>query len=164
MNLTLYQSADELRHILDQVDVETGELPPGYESALGLVKHKGGKVGAYILQTEAEAAMVEAHAKALLDRVASQKKRNDWLRNYLMTNMLETGITEISVENGAKIKLYPNRDEAIEVFDEKQIPPEYFSPPKPPAVSKSAIKVALKQGRDVPGALIVRRHRLEVKV
>jgi len=163
MNLTLYQSAEELRQLLDQVDIETGELPPGYESALGLVKNKGGKVGAYILQTEAEAAMVEAHAKALLDRVAAQKKRNDWLRNYLMTNMLETGITEIAVEDGARIKLYLSRDPAIEVFDERQVPAEYFADPKPPAVSKTKIMAAIRADVEVPGALMVKRHRLDIR-
>lgn len=163
MNITLYQAADELREILDQVDPDTGELPEGYESALGLVKNKAAKVGAYLLQTQAEADMVEAHAKALLDRVATQRKRHEWLKGYLMTNMLDAGITEISVENGAKIKLYPHRDEAVEVFDERQVPSEYFADPKPAPISKGKIKSAIKNGVDVPGALLVKRHRLEVK-
>lgn len=163
MNITLYQAADELRHVLDQVDPETGELPEGFESALGLVKHKGGKVGAYILQAEAEAEMIEAHAKTLLDRVATQRRRNQWLRDYLLRNMLETGITEIAVENGARIRLYPERDEAVEVFDERQVPAEYLADPKPPAISKTKIKAAIKNGVEVPGAMLVKRPRLEIK-
>jgi len=162
LDITLFRAADELRQVLDNIDPDTGELPPEYESALGLVKNKGGKVGAYILQTEAEAAMIEAHAKALLDRVATQKKRNAWLRDYLMTNMLETGITEIAVEDGARIKLYLNRDPAIEVFDERQVPAEYFADPKPPTVSKTKIMAAIKADVEVPGALMVKRHRLAI--
>ena len=138
-------------------------MPEGFESARALVASKGAKVGAYILQCEAELEMVAGHAKALLDRVATQRKRHDWLRQYLMENMLAAGITEIAVENGARIKLYPHRDEAVEVFDERQIPAEYFSDPKPPPVSKTKIKAAIKAGVDVPGALMTKRHRLEVK-
>ena len=163
MDISLYRAADELRHVLDQIDPETGEIPEGYESALGLVKNKGAKVGSYILQTEAEMQMIANHARALMDRVAAQTKRNEWLRNYLMMNMLETGITEIAVENGAKIKLYPHRDEAVEIFDEQQIPAEFFAPPKPPMVSKSALKAAMKSGVEVPGALLVKSHRIEIK-
>lgn len=163
MNVTLYQAADELRQVLDQVNPETGELPEGFETALGLVKNKGGKVGAYILQTEAEMAMVESHAKKLLARVETQKRRNEWLRNYLMTNMLDAGITEIAVENGARIRLYPYRDEAVEIFDERQVPAEYLADPKPPAISKTKVKAALKNGVDVPGAMLAKRHRLEIK-
>ncbi len=163
MNITLWAAADELREVLDQVNPETGEFPPEFESALGLFKNKGSQVGAYILQTEAEMEMIEQHAKALLERVATQKKRHEWIRNYLIANMMETGITEISVEDGAKIKLYPYRDEAVEVFDERQVPAEYLSDPKPPPVSKTKVKVAIKSGVEVPGALLVCRHRLTIK-
>ena len=162
-NVTLWKAAEDLREVLDQVDPETGELPEGFENAYGLVKNKGAKVGAYILQTEAEMDMIETRAKELLARVRTQKKRNEWLRNYLLENMSATGIREIAVEDGAKIKFYPERDEAVEIFDERQVPAEYFADPKPPEISRTKIKAAIKAGVEVPGALLTKRHRLEVK-
>jgi hypothetical protein len=163
MDLTLFQSSEELRRVLDQVDPDTGELPEGYESARGLVANKASKVGAYILQSEAEAAMIEAHAKMLLDRVKTQKRRVEWLRAYLLENMLETGILEVAVESGSSIRLYPYRDPAVEIFDERQIPAEYMADPVPPKPSKAKILDAIKSGVEVPGALLVKRHRLTIK-
>jgi hypothetical protein len=162
MKITLFEAAEELRHVLDQVDAETGELPEGFESARGLVANKASKVGAYILQSEAEAAMVETHAKGLLDRVKQHRRRVEWLKQYLLQNMVETGITEIAVEHGSKIKLYPFRDPAVEVFDHRQIPAEYFVELEP-EISKAKIKAAIESGTEVPGAQIVKRHRLSIK-
>ena len=163
MNISLYSAVDELRSVLDQVNEETGELPEGYESARGLVANKSAKVAAYIAQTEAEATMVETHAKSLLDRVKAAKKRNDWLKRYLLENMARAGITEIASPEGLTIKRYPERDKSVEVWDEKQVPAEYLADPMPPPISKTKIKAALDNGIDVPGARIVARDRLTIR-
>ena len=163
MNITLYESVGELQTLLDEIDPDTGELPEGFGDARNVVVTKASAVGAYILQSEALSAMVEAKAKELLDRVAKQKRRNEWLRSYLTDNMLAAGITEIAVEHGSKIKLYPFRDASVEVFDERQVPAEYLGDPKPPPISKTKIRAAIDAGTEVPGAALVKKHRLTIK-
>lgn len=166
MKITLYRAAETYREILDQIDPETGEIPEGFleefDNAKGLVKNKGTSVAAYILQQEAEMALVSNHARELMSRVVAQTKRNEWLRQYLRDNMLATGINQIEGE-GFLIKLYRERDEAIEIFDSRQVPPEFDAEPKPPEPSKTKIKAAIKAGNEVPGAKLVKRDRLEIK-
>ena len=163
MDITLFQSIDELREVLDQVNEETGELPEGFESAIGLVKRKGAAVGAYILQTEREAEFVESYAKQLLSRARSSRKRIEWLRGYLLHGMREAGIRIIDIEGIASVKRLPERDKSVDIWDERQVPAEYLADPTPLLPSKTKIRAALEAGIDVPGARLVAKDRLQIR-
>lgn len=162
MDITLHKAAEDLRATLAQVDPETGALPEGFENALGLVKRKSAAVGAFILQAEREADFVEQHAKLLLERVKAERRRVEWLRGYLLAHMRDAGVTEISIDGIATIKRYPERDVVVDIWDEKQIPAEYFEP-QPPKLSKQSIKAVLSGGADVPGARLVAKDRLNIR-
>lgn len=61
-----------------------------------------------------------------------------------------------------QIRLHPS--ESVEVFDLPSIPGEFFyMPPVKPKVSKKMIEDAIKSGKEVPGARLVKRHSLVVK-
>lgn len=165
MNITLHAATEELRGLLEQMDESTGELPEGFESARALVERKAVAVVAYTLEADKQADMVEAYAKELLARVKTQRTRSDWLRRYLSEHMAAAGITEIKDERGIfRATLARGRDEAVEVFDEKQLPTDYMT--EVPATfkpDKTLIKKALKDGYEVPGAKLVKRDRLTIK-
>lgn len=61
------------------------------------------------------------------------------------------------------MKLYPERDESIEIEDGATFSPELCCEPKPPTPSKSKIKDAILAGEPVNGARIVRKDRLVIK-
>lgn len=162
--ITLYKAAEAVRELLDQIDAETGELPPEYEKASAIVASKAQSVAAYILDTEAQCAMVEAHAKELLKRVKTQRRKADYLREYLRTHMAASGITSIKSDDGTfSAKLEIGRDESVEVFDMGQLTTEYLRISTSYEVDKTTIKAALKLGKDVPGARIVARDRLTLR-
>jgi hypothetical protein len=165
MNITLYEAAEHLREVLDQIDPETGELPPEFEQARAIVATKSQAVAAYLIQSEKQACMVEEYAKELMDRVKAQRKRSDWLRGYLASHMAACGITEIKDERGIfKAHLQVGRDEAVEVFDQQQVPMDYMREiPAKVEPDKTLIKKAIKDGFEVPGAKLVRRDRLTIK-
>lgn len=165
MNIKLYEAADAVRDLLDQVDPETGELPEGFTQARELVASKARAVAAFILENDAQAAMVEAHAKTLMDRVKTAKKRNDWLREYLRTHMALSGVLSIKSDDGTfSAVLQPGRDESVEVFDQAQLPADYLREiPAKTEPDKLLIKKALKDNFDVPGAKLVQRDRLVLK-
>ena len=164
MNITLYTAAETVRSLLEQVDAETGELPEGYEQAREIVASKAQAVAAFILSNEAEADYVEQHAKELINRVKTARKRSDWLKQYLQSHMTACGITEIKSDDGTfKVTLSPARDESIEVFDEKQIPMDYLIEKTTVTPDKTLIKKAIKDGFEVPGARIVKKDRLTLK-
>lgn len=165
MNITLYRAAEEVRELLDQIDPETGELPEGFTQARELVASKAQAVAAFILQNDAQAAMVEAHAKALLDRVKAARKRSDWLRDYLRTHMAACGIREIASDDGTfKASLAIGRDESVDVYEPGLLPSDYMREiPAKYEPDKALIKKAMKDGYEVPGARIVAKDRLTIK-
>lgn len=163
-DLTLYSAAEQVRSLLEQVDDETGELPEALGDALELVAQKSQQVAAFILSNNAEADFVEAHAKALLERVKAARKRSDWLRQYLQAHMTGCGIREIKGDDGTfRATLHLDRDESVEVFDLEQVPFEYMRSKTTVTADKTAIKEALRNNIEVPGAKIVKNDRLTIK-
>ena len=165
MNITLHQATEQVRELLDQIDPETGELPEGYADARSLVVNKAVAVTAYILEADRSIESVEAYVKEMQAKVKAAKKRQEWLRKYLQDHMAQAGISEIKDERGIfKASLAVGRDEAVEVFDEAQLPDDYLREvPAKFEADKTLIKKALKDGFDVPGARLVKRDRLTIK-
>ena len=152
-DLTLYSAAEQVRSLLEQVDEETGELPAALGDALEVVAQKSQQVAAFILSNNAEADFVEAHAKGLLERVKAARKRSDWLRQYLQSHMTGCGIREIKSDDGTfRSTLHLQRDESVEVFDLEQVPFEFMRSKTTVTADKTAIKEALRNNIEVPGA------------
>jgi hypothetical protein len=165
MNITLFRAVEDLSALLDQIDPETGELPEGFEQARAIVASKAQACAAFILQNEAQAKMVEDHAKALLDRVKTARKRSEWLRQYLCSHMAGAGISEIKSEDGTfKASLAVGRDKSVDIFDAAQLPQDYMREiPAKSEPDKTLIRKAMDDGFDVPGARLVAKDRLTIK-
>lgn len=165
MNITLYKAAEELQDILNSLDPETGEIPESLDDARALVAQKAVNVVAYLKDTDSKADYLMAAAKELQDRAKKQKKRNEWLRQYLAFHMRQTGITHIKDESGMfEAKLELERDQSVDVFDTEQVPDEYMRTiPETQEPNKTLIASDLKLGIDVPGARIVKKDRLTIK-
>lgn len=165
MNITLHQATEQVRELLDQIDPETGELPEGYADARSIVVSKAVAVTAYIIESDRNIESVEAYVKEMQAKVKAAKKRQEWLRKYLQDHMARAGISEIKDERGLfKATLAVGRDEAVEVFDEAQLPDDYLREiPAKYEPNKVSIKSALQDGYDVPGARLVKRDRLTIK-
>jgi hypothetical protein len=164
-NLALYEAAATVRELLEQIDPETGELPEGFEQARAIVATKAQAVAAFVLENEAQAGMVEQHAKALLDRVRTARKRSEWLREYLRSHMAACGVLSIKADDGTfSAVLSPNRDESVEIFDQAQLPADYLREiPARHEPDKALIKKAIKDGFEVPGAKLIAKDRLTLK-
>ena len=165
MKITLYDAAATVRDLLDQVDPETGELPEGFEQARAIVATKAQAVAAFILENEAQAKMVEEHAKALLDRVKTARKRADWLKEYLRSHMAACGVLSIKSDDGTfSAVLSPGRDKSVEIFDSAQLPQDYMREiPAKYEPDNTLIRKALDDGFTVPGAKLVAKDRLTLK-
>jgi len=163
--MNLYQLTTEFRSMLDSAfDPETGEALPAFEELRGQLAQKATNVAAYILTCEADA----AQAKQAIDRIktlqSAYERRAEHLRQYLAENMKASGITEIKADDRSfVVKLFPDRDESVELEEGAVFPPSLCTDPKPPAPSKTKIKAAILAGEPVAGARIVRRDRLQIK-
>ncbi|QTP32780.1 hypothetical protein B7759_01358 [Burkholderia glumae] len=166
--LSLYTLSSQVEQLLNDpsaIDQETGELSAELIEALAMTKDKGVSVCAYILNQESIVKAMAEHVMRVNKRAAAVERKIERLREYLAGNMKRTGVTEIKAHDGTfSAKLHIDRDSAVEIFDEKQIPAEFMKTPKPPEPkpSKADIAKAIKAGKDVPGAKLIKRDRLEI--
>jgi hypothetical protein len=165
MSITLHQATEQVRALLDQIDPETGELPEGFESARALVATKATAVAAYILESERQAVAATEYVKELSARIKTAERRAEFLREYLEAHMLQAGITEIKDERGIfSAKLQIERDASVNIFDEDKLPADCLREiPAKQQPDKALIKKAIEDGREVPGARIVKKNRLTIR-
>jgi hypothetical protein len=76
--------------------------------------------------------------------------------------MRTAGISEIKGD-AFVVRLYPDRDESVEIDDGALFDASLCVDPKPPLPSKTKIRAAILSGQPVAGARIVRKDRLTIK-
>ena len=162
---SLYQITHDFRDMLDSAfDPETGEALPAFEELRGQLTAKASNVAAYILNCESDAAQAKEAMQRIRAIQAAYQKRADHLRQDRADNMKASGITESKADDRSfVVKLYPDRDESVEIEDGATFPPQLCADPKPPEPSKTKIKAAILAGEPVAGARIVRKDRLTIK-
>ena len=161
---TLYGITAEMNAILTLIEEGGGELTPELEQALtiteGQFAAKAEDYGKAILNLRAMAVA----AKAEKDRLAALQKfyenAQKRLADALSSAMQVFG--QEKVENGT-LRLSLRRTTATEVDDIDQVP-QFFKTTKVEVVAdKTAIKKAIQEGEDVPGAHLVENVSLQIK-
>lgn len=105
-----------------------------------------------------------SYQQEIAERIAREQKDRDRLKDYLQAAMSISGVDNIKSDDGLlSAKLYPQRDESVELDDGAEFPASLCNDPKPPAPSKSKIKAAILAGEPVAGARIVRKDRITIK-
>lgn len=168
MNMPLYTLTQEYRALavrLAEGDFDEKAIADTMEAS-GLPEQIGEKAQGceMIARTfEADIPAIDAEIKRLQELKKARQARADALRDYLLRNMIASDIQVIECPL-FRLSVAKNPP-AVEVFDEKQIPQDYFtSPPAPPpALDKKLIAQALKDGHDVPGARLRQGLRLTVR-
>lgn len=148
----LMDTQDDSQAIADTIEAE------GYPLTV-----KAQNVAYAIKNLDALAVSIKAAEADMAVRRKAIEKRAEHLREYTKTCMEIAGVTKIDCPHFAlSIKKNPG---SVEIFEPALIPAEFMRTPEPPppAPDKTAIKDALKAGRDVPGALLAQGVRLEIK-
>lgn len=168
MNMPLYALTQEFRSLA--VRLADGEFDEKTVAdtieASGLPEQIGEKAQGceMVARTfEADIPTIDAEIKRLQELKKARQARADALRDYLLRNMI-TGDIQVIDCPLFRISIAKNPP-SVEVFDEKQIPADYFtSPPAPPPVlDKKLIAQALKDNHDVPGARLRQGLRLSIR-
>jgi hypothetical protein len=166
MAITLYQIAAEHRALADklaELELDDATILDTLEGERLPLEQKARAVAIVARNLRAEAEAYNAHAKEAAQRGKALDKRAASLEAYLMAAMQSTGISEIKGEAMCiKVKANPP---SVSVYQPELIPQEFMRQPEtpPPEPDKKAIAAALKDGQDVPGAMLVQGHRLEIK-
>jgi len=161
---SLYALTTEFRRTIDEMFDEDGVMTPRFEELHDQISDKLSSVAAYILNTELEVEQATVVLKRVTALRESHKKKSERLKKYLADHMRAVGRTEFLADDGSfKVKLYLNRDSSVVIEDEATFPPEFYDEPKPAEISKSKIKQALMDGKEIEGACIVTKDRLTIK-
>lgn len=164
--MTLYALTDKYRTAeaqMTDLGMDEVTIRDTLEALQGEVQEKVTSVAMIVRNLESLAEQIKAAEKQMAERRKSIEARAEWLKGYLLQNMVAVGIQ--SVESpwfAIKVRQNPA---AVTVLDEAAIPPEFWRTPEPPppALDKKAIAETLKAGGDVPGATLTRGNRLEIK-
>jgi hypothetical protein len=148
----LMDTQDDAQTIADTIEAESYPL-----------EVKAQNVAYAIKNLDATAAAIKSAEAEMAARRKSIEKRVEHLREYTKTCMEVAGVTKIECPHFAlTIKKNPA---AVDVFEPGLIPAEFMKQPEPPPATpdKAAIKAALQDGRNVPGAMLAQGTRLEIR-
>ena len=159
----LARNKAELERLMEYGDLDPQAIIDTLEAVEGELNEKAVNVAKVARNIDAAAAAVRQAGKDMLDRAARMEKRAESIRQYLLMNMLFSGITKI--ECPQFVIAVKHNPPAVMIDDEKFIPAEYLTQPEPPAPRPDKMKIrdALKAGEDVPGCRLVQSDRVEIK-
>ena len=164
MNITLFDAAQAVREAVSTVDPDTGEIVETYTQSRELFQNKAVACVAYAKEEAATLASAKAMLKEMAAKVEAREKRLERFEAYMAECMKASGVLEVKHDLGLfSARLEIDRDESVEIDEGAEFPPELCNKPKPPSPSKTAIKMAIKNGEAIAGARIVRRDRLTLK-
>ena len=158
--MTLFEINEQIQKAIELgFDPETGEILDA--SALEQLQidrdEKVENICLYIKDLKAEAVALDNEKKALEARKTVAEKKSDSLSRYLQAML-----------DGEKFKtarcaVSYRKTQAVNIVDESLLPKEYLRFKTTSAPDKTAIKDAIKAGKDVPGAMLEERQSMTIK-
>ena len=164
--LSLYNIAQEYRALvarLTDTQDDSQAIADTLEAESYPLEIKAQNVAYAIKNLEATATAIKSAEKEMADRRKAIENRAEHLREYTKTCMEIAGVQKIECPHFAlSIRKNP---ESVNIFEAGLIPAEFMkqAEPPPPAPDKTAIKTAIKEGKEVAGAMLVQATRLEIK-
>ena len=168
--MKLYELVQEEQHLNDlflaAIDEETGEIKDSQvldelETELkNALTTKSAGIIKVIRQQESDIEMVEAEIERLKAVKERMKKGVEGFKSYIKHNMLQMEVKKIETPLGS---LSLRQTTATDVYDESALPKEFLKEKITYTPSKTDIKKALQEGKEVAGARLVVNTNLNIK-
>lgn len=162
----LYVLAQDYRAAAEKLaDLELDEqtILDTLESLSGDLEVKAVNTAMVARNMQGLAAQIKEAEQAMAARRKALEGRAERLTAYLLSNMQHAGISKI--ESPHFCLSVRSNPAAVVINEPGLIPAEFMRQPEPPPPSpdKTAIKEAIKAGKEVPGAHLAQGVRLEIK-
>ena len=168
--MKLYELVQEEQHLnelfLAAIDEKTGEIKDSQvldelETELkNALTTKSAGIIKVIRQQESDIEMVEAEIERLKAVKERMKKGVEGFKHYIKYNMAQIGIKKIETPLG---NLSLRQTTATDIYDESVLPKEFLKEKITYTPSKTDIKKALQEGKEVAGARLVVNTNLNIK-
>ena len=148
---------------LEDLELDEQTMIDTIESLSGELEVKARSVAMFVRNMEATAAAIKDAESQMSARRKAYEARAKRVRDYLLQNMIAAGIEKI--ESPMLVLSIRKNPPAVDIFDDKQVPSDYWTDPPPPpkTIDKNLVKQAIKDGFDVPGAKLTQGVRLDIK-
>lgn len=165
-NLSLYAIAAEFRAMVDHLtdcQDDAQAIADTIEAESFPLEVKAQNVAYAIRNLEASAAAIKQAEQDMAERRKRIEKRAEAIRDYLKGCMELAGVSKIECPH-FQLAIQKNPP-SVDVFEPALIPAVYMKTlePPPPTPDKTAIKQAIKNGIEVPGAKLNAGTRLAIK-
>jgi hypothetical protein len=162
----LYLLSHEYREAADKLadlDLPDDVVFDTLDGMVGDLQAKATSTACVIRNMQALAASIKEAEAAMAARRKALEARAERVTKYLLDCMQLAGVQKIECPHFAlAVRQNPP---SVAIHEPGLIPAEFMRQPEPPppAPDKKAIAEAIKAGRDVSGAHLVRGHRLEIR-
>lgn len=161
----LYDLTENYKNIAALLDDETMDMEiisTALATINGSIAEKCASISGLIKDFDADAAAIRAEEKRLADRRRAIENRRDWLKGYIQENMERMELDKI------KTPLFTftlaKNPPALIIINRELIPAKYLTIiPEHTEPNKEAIKMALKDGQDIPGTMLTIGKSLRIR-
>lgn len=170
----LFDIAENYRALFDAFDscddLTDDEIQAYFDTLEGIegeFDEKAENIACFIKELNGEMYALEEYAKVFTQRAKAKENLIKRLKQLLLSNMQACGIKKIDMPR-ALISLR-NNAESVSIADDKallewlKINGDDMLNYKEPEISRSRVKTALQDGREIPGASLVRTVSVIIK-
>ena len=164
-NVTLYDTTDEFRALLEAMEQQDEDPTPEQEEAIqatvGQHVRKVDGFARFLTHLDSQSDLAAAEIKRLQDRKRAMDRRGEQLKAYAMRVMEMNGFDRLDGET-ATLAIRQNPPSVL-IHDQNAIPAEFIEVRQETVVDKNRLKAALKAGREIPGAALVQGRKVVIK-
>lgn len=165
MSLKLYELSDAYKNLWNMVDDEETDLTlveQALQTVEGAIETKAGNIAIFIRNLDAEAKLIKEEEDRLKSRRQAIENKRDRIKEFLQFSLEKIGLDKVKTATHT-IAIQSNPP-AVQITNEEQIPGRFLTLiPERYEVNKKAISEALKDGEEVPGAVLTRGRSLRIR-
>lgn len=165
--MKLYELTRQKQALLDaiaEMDHEDLELSDAIGDTLDAldeaIEAKAEDVASFIFSLEANSTALKAEEKRLSERRRLNDIKIERIKQYLSDMLTDANVSKV---NGLKHTVSFRKSQVVDVLDLDTLPESLKRTKTTVEADKTAIKQALEQGIDVPGALLIDKRNLTIK-
>jgi len=162
---TLYELTENYLALTEMDPEDDADFAEALENSLDEITDDFNEKSINIVKYEknllAERDAIKNEIKNMQTRAKSLNNKVDQLRDYLKTNMIETGINKISCP--FFVISLRNTKASVIIDDDKKVPQEYIDTTLIEKVSKTRLYGDLKDGIDIAGCHLQENKSLIIK-